>query len=149
MSVSPGSFSSDCLCSLYRMQSLTVRCLSLLHRAVPGCRISSVTSPFMRLLHMMPVISREVIKKPILQPAPTLVVQSCGMKQKGKLTLRCDDCYFVMRKGQLYVIFQNNPRDKKQWNAEKGKEYLDFDTCNTVTKQTLVDVYSKDDTSCM
>lgn len=52
---------------LQRMQSITVRCLSVLHRAVPRCSITSLLSPFERPLHMMPIISREVIGKPILQ----------------------------------------------------------------------------------
>ncbi|XP_047497977.1 39S ribosomal protein L36, mitochondrial-like [Penaeus chinensis] len=103
------------------MQSLTMRCLSVLHRAVPGCSISSVISPFMRPLHMMPIISREVIRKPMLQPAPTLVVQSCGMKQKGKLSLRCDDCYYVMRKGRLYVMCKTKPRHKQMAMQKKEK----------------------------
>lgn len=55
------------------------------------------------------------------QPAPTLVVQSCGMKQKGKLTLRCDDCYFVMRKGRLYVMCKTKPRHKQMAMQKKEK----------------------------
>ncbi|XP_042883500.1 39S ribosomal protein L36, mitochondrial-like [Penaeus japonicus] len=103
------------------MQSLAVRCLSGLHRAIPACSITGVLSPLMRSLHMMPVISREIIRKPLLQPVATSVLQSCGMKQKGKLTLRCDDCYYVMRKGRLFVMCKTKPRHKQMAMQKKEK----------------------------
>lgn len=37
----------------------------------------------------------------------------CGLKTKGRLQLRCKDCYFVCREERWYVMCKTHPRHKQ------------------------------------
>lgn len=54
----------------------------------------------------------------ILQPtgARTLpfLMQTCGLKQKTVLKLRCKHCFFVQRRGQWFVDCKEKPRHKQK-----------------------------------
>lgn len=43
-----------------------------------------------------------------------LVMQTCGMKQKTVLKLRCKHCFFVQRRGQWFVDCKEKPRHKQK-----------------------------------
>lgn len=45
---------------------------------------------------------------------------SAGMKTKSALKRRCKDCFFVRRRGRLFVFCKTNPRHKQRqgWNVE-------------------------------
>lgn len=58
-----------------------------------------------------------------VQPAPSLLGQcqhlpctqpSAGMKTKSALKRRCKDCFFVRRRGRLFVFCKTNPRHKQR-----------------------------------
>ncbi|XP_036000724.1 39S ribosomal protein L36, mitochondrial [Fundulus heteroclitus] len=44
---------------------------------------------------------------PCIQP-------SVGMKTKSALKKRCKDCFFVRRRGRLFVFCKTNPRHKQR-----------------------------------
>lgn len=63
-----------------------------------------------------------------LQPPSSLLVQcqllpcihpSAGMKTKSSLKRRCKDCFFVRRRGRLFVFCKTHPRHKQRqgWNV--------------------------------
>uniref|UniRef100_A0A3Q4G0K7 Ribosomal protein n=1 Tax=Neolamprologus brichardi TaxID=32507 RepID=A0A3Q4G0K7_NEOBR len=39
---------------------------------------------------------------------------SAGMKTKTALKRRCKDCFFVIRRGRLFVFCKTNPRHKQR-----------------------------------
>ncbi|GAA6231816.1 39S ribosomal protein L36, mitochondrial [Lates japonicus] len=42
------------------------------------------------------------------------VQPSAGMKTKSALKRRCNDCFFVWRRGRLFVFCKTNPRHKQR-----------------------------------
>uniref|UniRef100_A0A8C9QZW0 Ribosomal protein n=1 Tax=Scleropages formosus TaxID=113540 RepID=A0A8C9QZW0_SCLFO len=47
--------------------------------------------------------------------SPVLAVQpALGMKTKTALKRRCKDCFFVRRRGRLFVYCKTNPRHKQR-----------------------------------
>ncbi|KAM9340356.1 large ribosomal subunit protein bL36m [Symphorus nematophorus] len=42
------------------------------------------------------------------------VQPSAGMKTKAALKRRCKDCFFVLRRGRLFVFCKTNPRHKQR-----------------------------------
>jgi large subunit ribosomal protein L36 len=42
------------------------------------------------------------------------ILSSCGFKMKRVLKRRCKDCYFVVRRGRMYVICETHPRHKQK-----------------------------------
>lgn len=53
---------------------------------------------------------------PCIQP-------SAGMKTKSALRRRCKDCFFVRRRGHLFVFCKTNPRHKQRqgWNVSRWR----------------------------
>ncbi|GCC39274.1 hypothetical protein chiPu_0023046 [Chiloscyllium punctatum] len=52
---------------------------------------------------------------PFLQPCQLQTVQDlAGMKTKSSLKKRCKDCFFVRRRGRLYVYCKSHPRHKQR-----------------------------------
>jgi large subunit ribosomal protein L36 len=49
----------------------------------------------------------------LLSPTVPILSLSCGFKVKKKLKRRCKDCYFVVRRGRVYVICETHPRHKQ------------------------------------
>uniref|UniRef100_A0A3B5QRV3 Ribosomal protein n=1 Tax=Xiphophorus maculatus TaxID=8083 RepID=A0A3B5QRV3_XIPMA len=54
-----------------------------------------------------------------VQGAPSLLrlpgaQPSAGMKTKSALKKRCKDCFFVRRRGRLFVFCKTNPRHKQR-----------------------------------
>lgn len=106
------------------MQSFTRSCLALLPLSLPQKCIGAMSPVASRFLHT--VIQRpadSAVKYPctLLQPSIPSLVQSCGMKMKGRLRLRCDDCYYVMREGRMYVMCKSKPRHKQMAMKKKEK----------------------------
>lgn len=56
-----------------------------------------------------------------LQPILPLYNSVCGLKTKGRLQLRCKDCYFLCKKERWYVMCKTHPRHKQV--KIKKKEY--------------------------
>jgi len=56
-----------------------------------------------------------------LQPILPIYNSICGLKTKGRLQLRCKDCYFVVRKERSFVMCKKHPRHKQV--LTKKKEY--------------------------
>ncbi|KAK2830115.1 hypothetical protein Q5P01_018046 [Channa striata] len=44
----------------------------------------------------------------------TCIQPSVGMKTKSALKRRCKDCFFVRRRGHLFVFCKTNPRHKQR-----------------------------------
>jgi len=49
----------------------------------------------------------------LLTPKVPILLSSCGFKVKQKLKRRCKDCYFVVRRGRVFVICETHPRHKQ------------------------------------
>lgn len=49
----------------------------------------------------------------LLTPKVPFLLSSCGFKVKRKLKRRCKDCYFVVRRGRVFVICETHPRHKQ------------------------------------
>ncbi|XP_024862711.1 39S ribosomal protein L36, mitochondrial [Kryptolebias marmoratus] len=47
------------------------------------------------------------------QPLPC-IQPSVGLKTKSSLKKRCKDCFFVLRRGRLYVYCKTHPRHKQR-----------------------------------
>lgn len=56
-----------------------------------------------------------------LRPILPLYNSVCGLKQKGRLQLRCKDCYYLCKNERWYVLCKTHPRHK-QVQAKK-REY--------------------------
>ena len=63
-----------------------------------------------------------------LKPILLQFNQTCGMKQKGNLKLRCKGCYFVTRQERLYVMCRDKPRHKQMqmMKSFKNRRILTF-----------------------
>ncbi|KAM0731369.1 Large ribosomal subunit protein bL36m [Formica fusca] len=48
-----------------------------------------------------------------LRPVLPIYNSVCGLKMRGRLQLRCKDCYFVCRKERWYVMCKTHPRHKQ------------------------------------
>uniref|UniRef100_G1K8R7 Ribosomal protein n=1 Tax=Anolis carolinensis TaxID=28377 RepID=G1K8R7_ANOCA len=52
---------------------------------------------------------------PVFTGCPALNFQPvAGMKTKGVLKRRCKDCFFVRRRGRMYVYCKTHPRHKQR-----------------------------------
>lgn len=49
----------------------------------------------------------------LLQPGVPIYNSVCGLKAKGRLQLRCKDCYLVCREERWYVMCKTHPRHKQ------------------------------------
>ncbi|NWU91292.1 RM36 protein, partial [Upupa epops] len=47
-------------------------------------------------------------------PLPALSLLPAGLKTKTSLRRRCKDCFFVRRRGRLYIYCKTNPRHKQR-----------------------------------
>ncbi|XP_060681307.1 large ribosomal subunit protein bL36m [Hemiscyllium ocellatum] len=77
--------------------------------------------PLSMVVTMKPKIGPDPIKTvrfaamPFLQPCQLQTVQDlAGMKTKTSLKKRCKDCFFVRRRGRLYVYCKSHPRHKQR-----------------------------------
>lgn len=71
-------------------------------------RISSIQAPsFDSSAHCGPSLLGRCQHLPSLQPV-------AGMKTKSALKKRCKDCFFVIRRGHLFVFCKTNPRHKQR-----------------------------------
>jgi large subunit ribosomal protein L36 len=50
---------------------------------------------------------------PLLTPKVPILSSTCGFKVKKVLKRRCKDCYFVVRRGRMYVMCKTHPRHKQ------------------------------------
>ncbi|KAL6255300.1 hypothetical protein P5V15_013640 [Pogonomyrmex californicus] len=57
----------------------------------------------------------------LLQPVLPMYNSVCGLKAKGRLQLRCKDCYFLCKDERWYVMCKTHPRHKQV--KIKKKEY--------------------------
>ncbi|KAE8597409.1 hypothetical protein XENTR_v10016460 [Xenopus tropicalis] len=64
----------------------------MIHRSISGFK----SSPFLADRHL------------------PLVQQTSGMKTKSALKKRCKDCYFVIRRGRLFVYCKTNGKHKQR-----------------------------------
>lgn len=73
-----------------------------------SARISSIQAPsFDSSAHCGSSLLGQCQHLPCLQPA-------AGMKTKSALKKRCKDCFFVVRRGRLFVVCKTNPRHKQR-----------------------------------
>lgn len=54
-----------------------------------------------------------------LQPILPIYNSVYGLKSKGRLRLRCKDCYFVCRQERWYVMCKTHPRHKQVKNKKR------------------------------
>ncbi|KAJ8334509.1 hypothetical protein SKAU_G00401480 [Synaphobranchus kaupii] len=80
------------------------RCMS----AVSAIRTRTVLQPAFESHRQLPM--------PLLGRCKQLqcVQPSAGMKTKSALKRRCKDCYFVRRRGRLFVFCKTHPRHKQR-----------------------------------
>lgn len=84
-----------------------------------NARLAAAGNVLSRSLHILagtkPAANLQLMNAPaLLKPATSpQMMQTCGMKIKGRLRRRCRDCYFVMRQGRLYNMCPTHPRHKQ------------------------------------
>ncbi|XP_008298872.1 large ribosomal subunit protein bL36m [Stegastes partitus] len=89
------------------------RCLCTLTAAphtllLSSARVSSIQLPSSgSSAHCGPSLLGQCQHLPCTQP-------SAGMKTKTALKRRCKDCFFVRRRGHLFVFCKTNPRHKQR-----------------------------------
>lgn len=94
---SPTAYAFRCLCSL------TTAPRALLF-SVNRSSIQTSCSP---TFECGPSLLGQCQHIPCIQP-------SAGMKTKSALKRRCKDCFFVLRRGRLFVYCKTNPRHKQR-----------------------------------
>lgn len=58
----------------------------------------------------------------LTKPAPnTQLIQTCGMKVRGKVHRRCKDCFMVVKHERLYNLCPTHPRHKQMSMKKKPK----------------------------
>lgn len=57
----------------------------------------------------------------LLQPTSLIMNFDRGFKVKGKLKLRCKDCYFIHRHERRYVLCKAHPRHKQMSMKRREK----------------------------
>uniref|UniRef100_A0A8C4DL79 Ribosomal protein n=1 Tax=Dicentrarchus labrax TaxID=13489 RepID=A0A8C4DL79_DICLA len=96
---SPAAGAYRCLCTL----TTAPRTLLL-----SSARISSIQPPLPgSSARCGPSLLGQCQHLPCVQP-------SAGMKTKSALKRRCKDCFFVRRRGRLFVFCKTNPRHKQR-----------------------------------
>ncbi|XP_049891571.1 39S ribosomal protein L36, mitochondrial [Epinephelus moara] len=96
---SPAASAYRCLCTL----TSAPRTLLL-----SSARVSSIQPPSSgSSAQCGPSLLGQCQHLPCVQP-------SAGMKTKSALKKRCKDCFFVRRRGHLYVFCKTNPRHKQR-----------------------------------
>ncbi|KAK8753417.1 hypothetical protein OTU49_004410 [Cherax quadricarinatus] len=110
------------------MNYLSVMCRALpqgLSRVIPSFE-RSLEKPLERSLvrsfhFLQPVESTTTTQSSILKVVGVSLVPARSMKQKGRLRLRCQGCYYTMRQGRLYVMCNLKPRHKQMAMQKKEK----------------------------
>ncbi|XP_038581271.1 39S ribosomal protein L36, mitochondrial isoform X1 [Micropterus salmoides] len=96
---SPAASAYRCLCTL----TTAPRTLFL-----SSTRVSSIQPPSSgSTAQCGPPLLGQCQYLPCIQP-------SAGMKTKSALKRRCKDCFFVRRRGRLFVFCKTNPRHKQR-----------------------------------
>ncbi|XP_042632708.1 39S ribosomal protein L36, mitochondrial-like [Cyprinus carpio] len=106
--------------SLTRQLSQVARCAALGSFPAVGAQrcistITAATARFRGVIH--PVREPHVpFLSPLLGPCQQLlcVQPAAGMKTKTALKRRCKDCFFVRRRGRLFVFCKSHPRHKQR-----------------------------------
>ncbi|XP_053345745.1 39S ribosomal protein L36, mitochondrial [Clarias gariepinus] len=80
------------------------RCMSTITAAVIQARGSFQSR---HSLFRTPLLGQNLQQFVVMQP-------SMGMKTKTALKKRCKDCFFVRRRGRLYVFCKSHPRHKQR-----------------------------------
>ncbi|XP_064006123.1 large ribosomal subunit protein bL36m [Pogoniulus pusillus] len=80
----------------------------------PWWRAAALPAPVSRTLPPWygAAVSRALLAVP--PPAALLPPFLAGLKTKTSLKRRCKDCFFVRRRGRLYVCCKTNPRHKQR-----------------------------------
>lgn len=95
---SPTAYAFRCLCTLTAAPRAILSSAKRSSIQTDSCSPTSECGPF--LLGQCQHI-------PCIQP-------SAGMKTKSALKRRCKDCFFVLRRGRLFVYCKTNPRHKQR-----------------------------------
>uniref|UniRef100_A0A3P8RTU3 Ribosomal protein n=1 Tax=Amphiprion percula TaxID=161767 RepID=A0A3P8RTU3_AMPPE len=83
------------------------RCLCMLTAAPRTLLLSSARVSSVQLPSSGSSLLGQCRQLPCIQP-------SAGMKTKSALKRRCKDCFFVRRRGHLFVFCKTNPRHKQR-----------------------------------
>ncbi|XP_013883871.1 large ribosomal subunit protein bL36m [Austrofundulus limnaeus] len=83
------------------------RCLCSLTAAPRSLLLSTARLNFIVSAQRGPSPSGQRQPLPCVQP-------SAGMKTRSSLKRRCKDCFFVRRRGRLFVYCKTNPRHKQR-----------------------------------
>ncbi|XP_070702995.1 large ribosomal subunit protein bL36m [Pempheris klunzingeri] len=92
------------------LSSMCLRTITTAPRTLllPSARISSVLPPSRGpSAHCAPSLLGQCQHLACSQP-------SAGMKTKTALKRRCKDCFFVRRRGHMFVFCKTNPRHKQR-----------------------------------
>lgn len=95
---SPTAYAFRCLCTLTTAPRALLSSVN---------RSSIQTSSCRPTLECGPSLLGQCQHIPCIQP-------SAGMKTKSALKRRCKDCFFVLRRGRLFVYCKTNPRHKQR-----------------------------------
>ncbi|NXX88185.1 RM36 protein, partial [Centropus bengalensis] len=88
--------------------------LSLLARAAAGPLRALGRSPFSALAPWRRAAALPALGSRIPALPPPVLPLLAGLKTKVSLKRRCKDCFFVRRRGRLYIYCKSNPRHKQR-----------------------------------
>ncbi|XP_069559459.1 large ribosomal subunit protein bL36m [Brachyistius frenatus] len=99
------TFSSSAACAYRCLRAVAAAPSSLL---LSSARVRSVQlPPSGSSAQCGPTVLGQCQHLPCIQP-------SAGMKTKSALKRRCKDCFFVRRRGRLFVFCKTHPRHKQR-----------------------------------
>ncbi|KAG7500161.1 39S ribosomal protein L36, mitochondrial [Solea senegalensis] len=103
--------SSESLTASDDMAPLLIKHLaaSLFRHVAPISRLNLTSSP---AAHVYRCLFTLTAAPRTLLPSPG--TPAAGMKTKSALKKRCKDCFFVRRRGRLFVFCKTNPRHKQR-----------------------------------
>lgn len=121
--------------SLTRQMSQVARCAASCSLPAVGAQrcISTITGATMQFRRFFNPMCKPhtAFLSPLLGQCQQLlcVQQSAGMKTKTALKRRCKDCFFVRRRGRLFVFCKSHPRHKQR----QGWINEDLSVCSHAT----------------
>ena len=98
------------------LPTVSVQATSLPRVPSPSCTATPFLTRCFHLLHRLtPLVTTSI--------ANQFTVPNVGYKSKVHLKKRCQSCFYVMRKGRLYVECKAKPRHKQMAKMNKKSLY--------------------------
>lgn len=84
--------------------------------------VQNIVSRRICYIHNRQILTQAIINNDtsaLLQPLLPMYYLIRGLKAKGRLQLRCKDCYFMCKEDRWFVMCKTHPRHKQVKQAKK------------------------------